>query len=178
MVNIGLLGYKNVGKTSLFTLFKETKGVKVLTGQFGSSREGHTVTMDFIRFTNEGKMHSLFGTGGHEWRLTVYHRNYVLKNADNFICMFDLSVPSEPQLEFFKKLEILANPKGKLVIALNKYDLVKEESVFETFKQTIEESRFISTIKTVKILPTVAVPKNGYEKFNENAVKAVLLLCD
>ena len=123
MVNIGLLGYQNVGKTSLFTLFKETKGVKVLTGQYGSSKEGHTVTMDFIRFTHEGKMHSLFGTGGHDWRLTQYYRKYVLKNANNFVCMFDLSASLELQLEFFKKLKILANPKGKLVIALNKYDL-------------------------------------------------------
>jgi len=177
LVNIGLLGYQNVGKTSLFTLFKETKGVKVLTGQFGSSKEGHTVTMDFIRFTHEGKMHSLFGTGGHEWRLTQYYRNYVLKNADNFVCMFDLSASLKLQLEFFQQLKILGNPKGKLVIALNKYDLAKEENVVESFKKAIEESRFISTIKTVEILPTVAVLKNGYKKLNENAVKAVLLLC-
>ncbi len=182
MVNIGILGYINTGKTSLLNLFRSKlseRGGNVLGGQLGGSDQGSTVTVDFIRFISTDQsdrgVHTLYGTGGHRHRITDYYRSYVIRNSEVFICMFDLSIDLEPQLAFYKTLDL---PVRSLTLVFNKVDLADTPHVTQFIEKTVEF--FINEKKKLirEQFVTCAIPKNHYEQYNENAVNSVLFLCN
>ncbi len=183
MVSIGILGYMNAGKTALFNLFRNLlpeRGGNILGGQFGGSIQGNTVTVDFIRFISVesqqvgGVVHSLYGTGGHKHRVTDYYRSFVIRNADVFICMIDLSIDLKPQLDFYDSIEL---PVASIVLVFNKVDLVDEHSVSLFIEETVDF--FLNKKKKLihEQFITCAIPQNQYAQYNENAVKSVLVLC-
>lgn len=182
MVNIGILGYINAGKTSLLNLFRNKlseRGGNILGGQLGGAEQGNTVTVDFIRFIStdprDRGVHTLYGTGGHKHRITDYYRSFVIRNSDVFICMFDLSIDLEPQLAFYESLDL---PVRSLTLVFNKVDLADTLRVTQFIEKTVEF--FINEKKKLvkEQFVTCAIPKNQYEQFNENAVNSVLFLCN
>ncbi|MFX0197337.1 MAG: GTPase domain-containing protein [Candidatus Hodarchaeota archaeon] len=184
MVNIGILGYASVGKTSLFNLFRkifEERGGNILGGQLGGAKKGNTVTIDFIRFIHTSEpqdskiVHTLYGTGGHRHRITDYYRSFVIRNSDVFICMFDLSIDLEPQLTFYEQFEL---PVRSIVLVFNKFDLAKEPIIEHFIDQT--EDFFVNKKKKFIFdrFITCAIPKSQYALYNENAVNSVLILCN
>lgn len=180
MVNIGILGAMDCGKTSVFAYFMNhisLNGEKILSGAPGGPEKYATETVDFIRFTTKGFIHVLYGTGGHKRPITDYYRLFVLRNADRFLCMFDLSIPLKDQLQFFDEMEI---PVRQVSILLNKYDIAKDN--FDTYKEEIESYFIDKKKKLIKVIhPTVAIEykeNNEYEDFNKNCVKSILDLCE
>ena len=179
MVNIGILGTMNCGKTSVFVSFMNSlasSDEKIIAGAPGGPEMYTTQTVDFIRFTSKGFIHVLYGTGGHQTPITDYYRVYVLRNANRFLCMFDLSENLETQLEFYRGFEI---PTKAIVVYLNKYDLAPEN-----LKQYQEEvtSFFIDERKKLvrEIFPTVALrtAEEVHKEYQENCLKGILNLCD
>ena len=62
VVNIGILGFENCGKTSLFLQFikeVEDSGSRVFDGARGGDERYRTVSVDFIRFSWKGFTHTL-----------------------------------------------------------------------------------------------------------------------
>lgn len=182
MVSIGILGAKNCGKTSVFAHFMDVmtgpQHEKIYTGAPGGPEMHKTITVDFIRFSHKGFLHQLYGTGGHRTPITDYYRVYVLRNATRFVAMFDLSVPLEPQLQFYSQLEIPS--QAPLIVYLNKYDLGADD--FQEYKNKIE-SFFNTELKILirDIIPTVAIEigDNGdYTEYNQNAIDGILSLCE
>ena len=179
MVNIGILGDMNCGKTSVFVRFMNSlteSNEKILTGAPGGPEMYTTQTVDFIRFTHKGFIHVLYGTGGHTTPITDYYRIYVLRNANRFLCMFDLSEELEKQLTFYENLDI---PTKQVSIYLNKYDLASDN--FSNYKEQIEDFFINKKQKLIKeVLPTVAVKVEGneYKKETKNCLKGILDLCE
>ena len=179
MVNVGILGDMDCGKTSVFVRFMNSlanSNEKILTGAPGGPEMYTTQTVDFIRFTHKGFIHVLYGTGGHTTPITDYYRVYVLRNANRFLCMFDLSVDLEQQLSFYENLDI---PTKQLSIYLNKFDLAADN--FSEYKEQIEDFFIIQKKKLIKeILPTVAVKveENEYKIETKNCIKGILDLCE
>ncbi|MHA2295613.1 MAG: hypothetical protein ACXAEU_23390 [Candidatus Hodarchaeales archaeon] len=178
MVNIGILGNMNCGKTACFLLFirfLEASGHRVLHGVPGGSERDHTETVDFIRFTYRGFVHVLYGTGGHKQRITDYYRKYVLRNADRFLCIIDLSEPLKPQLDFIKNLDI---PTRSIALILNKYDVGKEN--YKSYKNKTIQFFTAKLNKLVKepVYPTVAIEAGEeFKEQNQNCLNGVLSLC-
>ena len=179
MVNIGILGDMDCGKTSVFVRFMNSladSNEKILTGAPGGPEMYTTQTVDFIRFTHKGFIHVLYGTGGHTTPITDYYRVYVLRNANRFLCMFDLSVDLEQQLSFYENLDI---PTKQLTVYLNKFDLAADN--FSEYKEQIEDFFINQKRKLIKeILPTVAVKveENEYKIETKNCIKGILDLCE
>ncbi len=179
MVNVGILGDMDCGKTSVFVRFMNSlanSNEKILTGAPGGPEMYTTQTVDFIRFTHKGFIHVLYGTGGHTTPITDYYRVYVLRNANRFLCMFDLSVDLEQQLSFYENLDI---PTKQLTIYLNKFDLAADN--FSEYKEQIEDFFINQKKKLIKeILPTVAVKveENEYKIETKNCIKGILDLCE
>ena len=179
MVNIGILGTMNCGKTSVFVSFMNSLAStdeKILAGAPGGPEMYTTQTVDFIRFTSKGFIHVLYGTGGHQTPITDYYRVYVLRNANRFLCMFDLSEPLKDQLTFFEGIDI---PSKSIVIFLNKYDLAKEN--YKKYKEKIEDLFINKKRKIIKeIFPTVALRSadKEYEEYQQNCLTGILKLCE
>ena len=179
MVNVGILGDMDCGKTSVFVRFMNSlaeSNEKILTGAPGGPEMYTTQTVDFIRFTHKGFIHVLYGTGGHTTPITEYYRVYVLRNANRFLCMFDLSVDLDQQLTFYENLDI---PTKQLTVYLNKYDLAADN--YSEYKEQIEDFFINQKKKLIKeILPTVAkkVEKDKYKKETKNCIKGILDLCE
>jgi len=184
MVTIGLIGTQDCGKTSLYLLFEkfgEKFGCKFVGWKYTDSKKEFipnkssvTVTLDFLRFSWKGNIHTLYGTGGHLNRITDYYRLFVLRNAERFLCMIDLSEGVESQLDFFKAIHI---PSETIVLAFNKYDIGGDN--LKTFDEVI--TRYFNELQQKTIqnkFTTVSIEKNGFETYNENAIRAVLSLCD
>jgi len=179
LVNIGILGTMNCGKTSVFVSFMNSLASseeKILAGAPGGPEMYTTQTVDFIRFTSKGFIHVLYGTGGHQTPITDYYRVYVLRNANRFLCMFDLSEDLEEQFNFFRGFEI---PTKSIVVYLNKYDLAPEN--LKNYQEKVS-SFFINEQKKLikEIFPTVALKSTGeeHEKYHQNCLKGILSLCD
>jgi len=179
MVNVGILGDMDCGKTSVFVRFMNSlaeSNEKILTGAPGGPEMYTTQTVDFIRFTHKGFIHVLYGTGGHTTPITDYYRVYVLRNANRFLCMFDLSVDLDQQLAFYENLDI---PTKQLTVYLNKYDLAADN--YSDYKERIEDFFINQKKKLIKeILPTVAAKVEGdkYKKEIKNCIKGILDLCE
>ncbi len=179
MVNIGILGDMDCGKTSVFVRFMNSlaeSNEKILTGAPGGPEMYTTQTVDFIRFTHKGFIHVLYGTGGHTTPITDYYRVYVLRNANRFLCMFDLSVDLDQQLAFYENLDI---PTKQLTVYLNKYDLAADN--YSEYKEQIEDFFINQKKKLIKeILPTVAAKVEGdqYKSEIKNCIKGILDLCE
>lgn len=180
MVNIGILGAQDCGKTSVFAYFMNQiteSGEKIISGAPGGPEKYATETVDLIRFTAKGFIHVLYGTGGHKRPITDYYRVYVLRNADRFLCMFDLSLPLEDQFKFYNEIEI---PTRQISISLNKYDLAKDK--YDEYKEQIEHFFKNEKKKLIKeIYPTVAIEYKETEEFkqyNQNCVDVLLSLCE
>ena len=179
MVNVGILGDMDCGKTSVFVRFMNSLAAtneKIIAGSPGGPEMYTTQTVDFIRFTHRGFIHVLYGTGGHTTPITDYYRVYVLRNANRFLCMFDLSTGLEKQLDFYKNLEI---PTKQVTIFLNKYDLAKEN--YTEYKDSVEDFFINEQKKLIKeILPTVAikVEDNQFKTETQNCLKGILDLCE
>jgi tRNA U34 5-carboxymethylaminomethyl modifying GTPase MnmE/TrmE len=179
MVNIGILGDMDCGKTSVFVRFMNSlanSNEKILTGAPGGPEMYTTQTVDFIRFTHKGFIHVLYGTGGHTTPITDYYRVYVLRNANRFLCMFDLSVDLEQQLAFYENLDI---PTKQLTVYLNKFDLAADN--YSEYKQQIEDFFINQKKKLIKeILPTVAVKvdEDKHKIETKNCIKGILDLCE
>ncbi|MFW9904104.1 MAG: GTPase domain-containing protein [Candidatus Thorarchaeota archaeon] len=179
MVNIGILGTMNCGKTSVFVSFMNSlasSDEKILAGAPGGPEMYTTQTVDFIRFTSKGFIHVLYGTGGHQTPITDYYRVYVLRNANRFLCMFDLSESLEDQLEFYRGFEI---PTKAIVVYLNKYDLAPEN--LKKYQDEVS-SFFIDERKKLirEIFPTVALrtTEEKHKEYQENCLNGILSLCD
>lgn len=179
MVNIGILGAQDCGKTTVFAYFMDhlnLSGERVLSGAPGGPEKYATETVDFLRFTSKGFIHVIYGTGGHKRPITNYYRNYVLRNADRFLCMFDLSEPIEDQLEFYNDFKI---PTRQITVLLNKYDLAADN--FDPHLEKIEDYFKNDKKKIIKdIYPSVAMEygdDNEFKEYNENCVNALLKLC-
>ncbi len=179
MVNIGILGTMDCGKTSVFVSFMNSLAAsdeKIIAGAPGGPEMYTTQTVDFIRFTSKGFIHVLYGTGGHSTPITDYYRIYVLRNANRFLCMFDLSLDLQEQLKFYQQFEI---PTKQVAIFLNKFDLAPDN-----FKSYEEEIRSFFTDKQKKLVkdiyPTVALKSAGpeYEKYQQNCLTGILSLCE
>ena len=179
MVNIGILGDMNCGKTSVFVRFMNSlanSNEKILTGAPGGPEMYTTQTVDFIRFTHKGFIHVLYGTGGHTTPITDYYRVYVLRNANRFLCMFDLSEDLEKQLAFYENLDI---PTKQLTVYLNKFDLAADN--YSEYKEQIEDFFINQKRKLIKeILPTVAVKveEDKHKIETKNCIKGILDLCE
>ncbi len=179
MVNVGILGDMDCGKTSVFVRFMNSladSNEKILTGAPGGPEMYTTQTVDFIRFTHKGFIHVLYGTGGHTTPITDYYRVYVLRNANRFLCMFDLSVDVEQQLAFYENLDI---PTKQLTIYLNKFDLAPDN--YPEYKEQIEDFFINQKKKLIKeILPTVAVKVEGdkHKIETKNCIRGILDLCE
>ena len=179
MVNIGILGTMNCGKTSVFVKFMNTLAAsddeKILSGAPGGPEMYTTQTVDFIRFSWKGFIHVLYGTGGHKTPITDYYRVYVLRNANRFISMFDLSEPLEEQLSFYKDIEI---PTKQISIYLNKYDLAPEN--LTEYRSAIEDFFRNDMKKLIKdFYITVAINKdNEFLEEQANCKKGILDLCE
>ncbi|MFX0205571.1 MAG: GTPase domain-containing protein [Candidatus Hodarchaeota archaeon] len=177
MVNIGILGFENCGKTSLFLQFikrVEDSGSRVFDGARGGDERYRTVSVDFIRFSWKGFTHTLYGTGGHRERVTDYYRIFVIRNADRFLCMIDLEAPLKAQLEFFRSFEI---PTKNVALSFNKYDL-KPNNLDKYSPKIIDlfENELKKRIKEKYV--TVAITKEGYEEYIANCAQSVLSLCE
>lgn len=179
MVNIGILGGMDCGKTSVFVRFMNSlaqANEKILAGAPGGPEMYTTQTVDFIRFTHKGFIHVLYGTGGHTTPITDYYRVYVLRNANRFLCMFDLSEDLEEQLVFYENVEI---PTKQVMIFLNKFDLGKEN--YELYKEQVEDFFINEKKKLIKqIVPTVAIKVEGdqYKTETQNCLNGILDLCE
>ncbi|MHA1994639.1 MAG: GTPase domain-containing protein [Candidatus Hodarchaeales archaeon] len=179
MVNVGILGDMDCGKTSVFVRFMNSLAAtneKIIAGSPGGPEMYTTQTVDFIRFTHRGFIHVLYGTGGHTTPITDYYRVYVLRNANRFLCMFDLAIDLAKQLEFYKNLEI---PTKQVTIFLNKYDLAKEN--YDEYKEKVEDFFINEQKKLIKgIFPTVAikVEDNQFKAETHNCLKGILDLCE
>jgi hypothetical protein len=180
MVNIGILGTQDCGKTSVFVYFMNhltNNGEKIISGAPGGPEKYATETVDLIRFTAKGFIHVLYGTGGHKRPITDYYRTFVLRNADKFLCMFDLSIPLDKQFEFYNDIEI---PTRQVTVVLNKFDLAREN--FEEYKDQVENFIKDDKKKLIKdIYPTVAIEyKNTaeYEQYNKNCIESLFSLCE
>jgi len=180
MVNIGILGAQDCGKTSVFVHFMNQiteSGEKIISGAPGGPEKYATETVDLIRFTAKGFIHVLYGTGGHKRPITDYYRTYVLRNADRFLCMFDLSIPLEDQINFYKEIEI---PTRQVTIALNKFDIAKDK--YDDYKSQVEDFFKNEKKKLIKeIWPTVAVEykhTDEFNSYNQNCIDAVLSMCE
>lgn len=178
MVNIGILGDMDCGKTSVFVKFMNSLASadeKILAGAPGGPEMFTTQTVDFIRFSWKGFIHVLYGTGGHKTPITDYYRLYVLRNANRFVCMFDLSGDLKFQLDFYKNFEI---PSRQISIYLNKYDLAPENA--DKYKTKIEDFFKNKKKKLIKdILITVALTKdNEFNEEQDNCKRGILNLCE
>lgn len=181
MVNIGILGAQDCGKTTVFAYFMDhlnLSGEKILSGAPGGEIKYATETVDFIRFTYKGFIHVLYGTGGHRRPVTDYYRNFVLRNADRFLCMFDLSESIDKQLDFYNNFEISSR---NVLIFLNKYDLINPDN-FSEFEDTISDYFKTNRKKTIlNLLPTVGLENAQEEKFdqyNQNCLTGIFSLCE
>ncbi|MFX1507770.1 MAG: GTPase domain-containing protein [Promethearchaeota archaeon] len=179
MVNIGILGTMNCGKTSVFVSFMNSlasSDEKILAGAPGGPEMYTTQTVDFIRFTSKGFIHVLYGTGGHQTPITDYYRVYVLRNANRFLCMFDLTENLEEQFKFYRGFEI---PTKAIAVYLNKYDLAPEN--LKKYQEEVS-SFFIDERKKLvrEIFPTVALRTTDekHKEYQENCLKGILSLCD
>ncbi|MHA1975399.1 MAG: GTPase domain-containing protein [Candidatus Hodarchaeales archaeon] len=179
MVNVGILGDMDCGKTSVFVRFMNSLAAsneKIIAGSPGGPEMYTTQTVDFIRFTHKGFIHVLYGTGGHTTPITDYYRVYVLRNANRFLCMVDLSIDLDKQLAFYQNLEI---PTRQVTIFLNKFDLAGEK--YDEYKDQVEDFFINEQKKLIKeILPTVAIKVEDGQFKNEtqNCLKGILELCD
>ena len=179
MVNVGILGTMDCGKTSVFVSFMNSLAAsdeKILAGAPGGPEMYTTQTVDFIRFTSKGFIHVLYGTGGHQTPITDYYRVYVLRNANRFLCMFDLSGDLQEQLKFYNEFEI---PTRQVVIYLNKYDLAPEN--FKNYQEKVSSYFIDEKKKLVKgIFPTVELKGAGeeYEEYQQNCLNGILSLCE
>lgn len=179
MVNIGILGTMNCGKTSVFVRFMNSlvnsEDEKILSGAPGGPEMYTTQTVDFIRFSWKGFIHVLYGTGGHKTPITDYYRVYVLRNANRFISMFDLSEPLDAQLAFYKNIDI---PTRQISIYLNKFDLAPEN--LKEYQTTIEDFFRNDLKKLIKdFYVTVAINKdNEFLEEQDNCKKGILELCE
>lgn len=179
MVNIGILGTMNCGKTSVFVSFMNSlasSDEKIIAGAPGGPEMYTTQTVDFIRFTSKGFIHVLYGTGGHQTPITDYYRVYVLRNANRFLCMFDLSEDLHEQLDFYRQFEI---PTKAIVVYLNKYDLASEN--LKNYQEKVSSFFIDEQKKLIKdIFPTVALRTAGddYAVYQQNCLKGILSLCD
>ncbi|MFX0152103.1 MAG: GTPase domain-containing protein [Candidatus Hodarchaeota archaeon] len=177
MVNIGILGPMDCGKTSVFVNFMNSIASaeeKIIAGAPGGPEMYTTQTVDFIRFSWKGFIHVLYGTGGHKTPITDYYRVYVLRNANRFVCMFDLSQPIEEQLEFYEGLEI---PSRQVSIYLNKYDLASENT--EKYQENVEDFFRNKRKKIIKdSFVTVAIKKPEFDEYRQNCMSGILNLCE
>jgi signal recognition particle receptor subunit beta len=179
VVNVGILGDMDCGKTSVFVRFMNSLAAsneKIIAGSPGGPEMYTTQTVDFIRFTHKGFIHVLYGTGGHTTPITDYYRVYVLRNANRFLCMVDLSIDLDKQLAFYQNLEI---PTRQVTIFLNKFDLAGEK--YDEYKDQVEDFFINEQKKLIKeILPTVAIKVEDGQFKNEtqNCLKGILELCD
>ncbi|MFX0062712.1 MAG: GTPase domain-containing protein [Candidatus Hermodarchaeota archaeon] len=183
MVSIGILGYRDCGKTALYTLFRKRLnilGFDEEAGHMGGIKgKSKTATADFLRFSVEGLIHVLYSTGGDDLRITNFYRSQIVQKSDEFICMFDLAALPEPQIEFYESLlTTVGLPKRSIYILLNKYDLVDGTKVSE-YKSLIEEFfRDKHKMFPIDIKASCAVEKEGYEEQQQNAIDAILCLLE
>jgi signal recognition particle receptor subunit beta len=167
------------GKTSVFVSFMNSlasSDEKILAGAPGGPEMYTTQTVDFIRFTSKGFIHVLYGTGGHQTPITDYYRVYVLRNANRFLCMFDLSLNLQKQLKFYRGFEI---PTRQVVVFLNKFDLAPDN--LKNYEEEVRSFFVDEQKKLVKeVYPTVALRTAApeYEKYQQNCLTGILSLCE
>lgn len=178
-MNIGILGNQDSGKTSVFVMFLNyvrSTGNRVVQGNPGGVDIDKTVTLDFIRFTYKGMYHTLYGTGGHKTHITEYYRKYVLRTAQKFLIIIDMSIQIQPQIKFLE--ELMKYSGVEIAIVLNKMDLPNSKVNYEQNKKLVEKFFTEKKANIISILDGVAVAKPKYVTENKNTVKSILNLID
>jgi len=178
-MNIGILGVQDSGKTSVFVLFLSyirSTGNRIIQGNPGGVEIDKTVTLDFVRFTYKGLYHTLYGTGGHKTHITEYYRKYVLRTAQKFLVVIDMSIPIMPQFVFLNELIDFNNVE--VCIVLNKMDLPNSKVNYSENKNLVEKYFIDKKAKIKSIMDSVAIQKPKYVQENKNAVKSILNLID
>ncbi|MFX0092444.1 MAG: GTPase domain-containing protein [Candidatus Hodarchaeota archaeon] len=181
MVSIGIIGYRDCGKTALYCLFRkrlDTLGFSEEAGHMGGVKgKSTTATADFLRFRSGGLIHVLYSTGGDDLRITNFYRTQIVQKSDEFICMFDLNAPVDPQIQFYDELfTTVGLPNRSVYVLLNKYDLVGEADVQKYMNLAEELFRDKYKMLPLEIKPSCAIEKEGYEEQQQNAITAVLNL--
>jgi small GTP-binding protein len=178
-MNIGILGSQDSGKTSVFVLFLSyvrSTGNRIIQGNPGGVEIDKTMALDFVRFTYKGMYHTLYGTGGHKLHITEYYRKYVLRTAQKFLIVIDMSIPIPPQLKFLDDLMSFNNVEVSIV--LNKMDLPNSKAYYSENKNMVEKHFIDQKAKIKSIMDSVAIQKPKYVQENKNAVKSILNLID
>ncbi len=181
MVNIGILGAQDCGKTMSFILFlqyiKKT-GNRVVQGNPGGTEPTTTLTLDFVRFTWKSQIHALYGSGGHKTRLTDYYRKYVIRAADQFLCLIDLTLPLEDQFGFYEELFPL--PARHVVVNFNKYDTLEGKMRLKRYEPEVVEFFESNRLPVQGTYVTVAIRDSTekYLEYNQNCIKAILHLAE
>jgi len=179
LTSIGLLGTIDAGKTATFVLFMDyvkKTGHKIIQGNPGGIAQNMTLTVDFIRFTWKGQMHTLYGTGGHKKQITEYYRKYVLNTAEQFLVIIDLGEPLKAQLDFFEQLMPLSTQA--VTVNYNKWDLPRAKENFGNYEPMVNEFLQQHSLRIAEQFLTVAVRKKPYQVENENCVRSILRMCE
>ncbi|MHA1732622.1 MAG: GTPase domain-containing protein [Promethearchaeota archaeon] len=181
LVNIGILGSQDCGKTMTFILFlqylKKT-GNRVVQGNPGGLEPTTTMTLDFVRFTWKSQIHALYGSGGHKTRLTEYYRKYITRAAEKFLCVIDLTLPLEPQFAFYEELFPL--PARSVVVNFNKYDTPEGKMRVKKYGAEVVEFFEQHHLPVKEKFVTVAIRggDDKYLEYNQNCVKSILYLAE
>ncbi len=185
MTSIGLLGSIDAGKTATFQLFMDyvkKTGHKIIEGNPGGflgamdAKKTTTLTVDFIRFTWKGQLHTLYGTGGHKKQITEYYRKYVLTTAEQFLIIIDLGEPLKGQFDFIEELMPLSTPS--VVVNFNKWDIPKAKENFSNYEPMVKEFLEQHSLRIQEQFLTVALRKKPYQVENENCIRSILRMCE
>lgn len=169
---LALIGDKDVGKTSFLILFSKAFRImgEVEGGKLGGNISGSTDTLDFLNFAYNGRIYTLYGTGGDRTRITDYYRKKVVSTASKFILVIDATRSIREQTQFLKDIGFVGR---RVVLCINKVDLVDKDKISQIKDEIISELERINIAPT-KIFETVALEKKGFEQENKNIVNAVL----
>ena len=198
MVNVGLMGDINVGKTTLLKLFVdyvekqeigEIEGgapCKVVRKDFsGESKitiDGEdtdiTISPNKVVFKNKStnKSHTLFAPGGHIKRGVVKMGIITISRvARQIVVLIDVSRDLKSQLSFFNDVRYLPN---ELNVCFNKVDLLNVTEVENKIKAYESEIIAFFAKKKIKVKSFYRTcglrDMNGMTEFNENVARMLL----
>ncbi len=199
MVNLGVLGDVSVGKTTILRLFVsyienkalekgfKTGPVSIVSTDFAGEatmpnekdeKATKTIHPNRVVFKMDKRTHTLFAPGGDNRPLVRMGITTVARIARILIAVFDLSRDLESQFDFFTSLRFLPQ---KIIVALNKADVVErelkldlEKRVDEYSKRTSEYFKSARNIAVEGPYVIVAEKDEKYSSYNDNGIQLIL----